>query len=174
MDLNRNRGNNNLNYKDGFLLERINFQLLKSIIMRVLGATAIEETTRSIIDLATGVDAYATIRGNIYGISLRVREKDYDSFTLNRHITDVNSEVNKWLKNRSNKIKPAYHVQCAKGNNGIVTVTRINIDAFAIHLATLIENKELEQYFNDNLLAYEFKHSDIENLRCVSTFIYYV
>ncbi len=142
--------------------------------MLVLGATSLEETTRSIIDLATGIDAYAEIQGNIYGISLRVREKDYNSFTLNRHITDVNSEVRKWIKNRGNKIKPAYHIQCAKDSNGIVTVTRINIDAFAVHLATLIDNNELEQYFNDNLIAYEFKHSDIGSLRCVSVFTYYI
>jgi hypothetical protein len=35
---------------------------------------------------------HTQIQGNVYG-SLRVREYNYNSFTLNRHSTDIHSEV---------------------------------------------------------------------------------
>jgi hypothetical protein len=31
----------------------------------------LEETSRTLIDIATGTDAYAQIQGNVYGISLQ-------------------------------------------------------------------------------------------------------
>jgi hypothetical protein len=40
-------------------------------------ANQLEETSRTLIDIATGTDAYAQIQGNVYGISLRVRELQF-------------------------------------------------------------------------------------------------
>jgi hypothetical protein len=74
---------------------------------------------------------HAQIQGNVYGISLRVREYNYNSFTLNRHSTDIHSEVHKWKRNRNSTIKPAYHVQF-KNKYDKVLVIRVNIDAFGM------------------------------------------
>jgi hypothetical protein len=82
------RGSNNLNYDDGFKYERENYKIFEP--KNILEQT--EETSRTLIDIATGTDAYAQIQGNVYGISLRVREYNYNSFTLNRHSTDIHSE----------------------------------------------------------------------------------
>jgi hypothetical protein len=95
-------------------------------------ANQLEETSRTLIDIATGTDAYAQIQGNVYGISLRVREYNYNSFTLNRHSTDIHSEVHKWKRNRNSTIKPAYHVQFNKISDDKVLVIRVNIDAFGM------------------------------------------
>jgi hypothetical protein len=108
------RGSNNLNYDDGFKYERENYKIFEPVLKNILGANQLEETSRTLIDIATGTDAYAQIQGNVYGISLRVREYNYNSFTLNRHSTDIHSEVHKWKRNRNSTIKPAYHVQFNK------------------------------------------------------------
>lgn len=172
--MNYNRGNLNLNYNEGFKIERERFQLLKSTIMHVLGANQLEETTRSLIDLSCGVDAYAEIQGNVYGISLRVRDKDYNSFTLSRHISDVNSEIHKWTKKRKNRIKASYHIQCNRVELNHYTVFRINIDSFGVYIQYLIKNNELEGFFNHQLLAYEFNYEKIKDICGVSKFSYYL
>ena len=168
-----NRGNFNLDYSEGFKIERERFKLLKSTMMNVLGASQLEETSRTLIDLACGIDAYAEIQGNVYGISLRVRDKDYNSFTLSRHIDDVNSEVRKWTNQRKTKIKPAYHIQCNKVSDNQYTVFRINIDAFAVWLKIQIRDSHLEDFYNHQLMAYEFNYEKIKNLDGVSKFTRY-
>jgi hypothetical protein len=76
------RGSNNLNYDDGFKYMRENYKIFEPVLKNILGANQLEETSRTLIDIATGTDAYAQIQGNVYGISLRVREYNYNSFTL--------------------------------------------------------------------------------------------
>ncbi|WP_405377528.1 hypothetical protein [Nonlabens sp. Asnod3-A02] len=140
--------------------------------MHILSADQLELTTRGLIDKATGTDAIAMIQGNVYGISLRVRSSDYNSFTLSRNINDIASEVKKWCKNRSNKIKPAYHVQISERADNTIKVTRINIDAFSIWLRYANKNNKLEQYYNKKLLAYEFALDNIPNADGIFTDIY--
>jgi hypothetical protein len=121
------RGSNNLNYDDGFKHERENYDIRTST-KNILGANQLEET-RTLIDIATGTDAYAQIQGNVY-ISLRVREYNYNSFTLIDIVSDIHSEVHKWKRNR-NSTMPAYHVQF-KISDDKVLVIRVNIDAFGM------------------------------------------
>lgn len=171
---NYNRGGKNLDYSIGRINEASNFIKYKELFKDVLGASKLIEVSNGLplIDMSTGTDAVAEIEGNIYGISLRVRNKDYNSFTLNRNILDHNSEVNKWVKNRSNRIKPAYHIQLAKNNLGY-KVIRINIDVIAIYLMKLINNNTLEDYYNSELQAYEFTLNDeIINTLGITVFQY--
>lgn len=155
------RGNFNLEYDRGFKHERENLEKLKATILYVFNASAMEPTSGSIVDMKTGIDAYLTIQDNLYGVSIRVREKDYNSFTMNRHITDKHSEVHKWINPRKNRIKPSYHIQLAKRENGTLNVFRINIDVFSLFLKHLIKTNKLEDHWNSMLLAYEFTIEDL-------------
>ena len=152
----KNRGGSNIDYAVGFEIEDKLFAKYKGMIINILTATNIEQTTRGLVDKATGTDAVALIEGNVYGISLRFRSGDFNSFTLNRHIDDSYCEINKWIKNRSNQIKPAYYVQISETNE-YYRLIRVNIDAYSLHLQYLIKHNLLEPLYNKHLKAYEFK-----------------
>ena len=162
-----NRGGLNIDYAQGFKLEEQGFKRYEKAIKHVLSAKYLEPTTRSLVDKATGTDCYANIQGNVVGISLRVRNKDYNSFTLNRHISDEHSEINKWIKKRTIQIKPAYHLQISPTKDGL-KVWRINIDAFSQFIQRLINQSILSSYYNSRLKCYEFKHSDVSGVMGVS------
>tara|TARA_B110000114_G_C15046273_1_gene379339 strand:- start:594 stop:1115 length:522 start_codon:yes stop_codon:yes gene_type:complete len=164
-----NRGGLNINYSKGFSLEEEGFKRFKKAIKHVLGATELESTTRSLIDKTTGIDCYAQIQGHMYGISLRVRNKDYNSFTLNRHESDKHSEIIKWTNKRTNNIKPAYHLQIAPTKNG-VKVWRINIDAFSLFIKRQINTSSLDSYFNSRLKCYEFSYENVSEVAGVTVF----
>lgn len=157
-----NRGGANIDYVVGYEIESRLFKEYKTMLLNILHATEIELTTRGIIDKNTGTDATAIIENNVYGISLRFRNGDYDSFTLNRHISDKYSEVHKWTKERNTSIKPAYYVQIADTKD-YYKMIRINIDAFANHLRYLIKHNHLESCYNIRLKAYEFKLKDLSD-----------
>lgn len=161
-----NRGGANIDYVIGYEIESRLFKEYKTMLLKILHATDIELTTRSIIDKNTGTDATAIIENNVYGISLRFRNGDYNSFTLNRHISDKYSEVHKWLKERNTTIKPAYYVQIADTKD-YYKMIRINIDAFADHIKYLIKHNQLESCYNSHLKAYEFKLNDLNNIKGV-------
>lgn len=167
----KNRGGYNIDYEKGFKKEKESFKLYTPIIKYVLGASKLESTERSLVDVATGIDCYAQIQGNIYGISLRVRSKDYNSFTLNRHISDKHSEINKWTKKRHNQIKPSYHIQIAPMRNGNVKIWRINIDAFGHYIESLIADFSLKTFYKkDKLKCYEFPYDSVCGINGVTTF----
>lgn len=166
----KNRGGYNIDYEKGFKKEKESFKLYTPIIKYVLGASKLESTERSLVDVATGIDCYAQIQGNIYGISLRVRSKDYNSFTLNRHISDKHSEVNKWTKKRLTQIKPSYHIQIAPMRNGNVKIWRIDIDAFGHYIDRLIADFSLKTFYNDRLECYEFPYDSVCGTNGVKTF----
>jgi len=158
-----NRGGANIDYVVGYEMESRLFNEYKTMLLRILHATEIELTTRGIIDKNTGTDATAIIENNVYGISLRFRNGNYNSFTLNRHISDKYSEVHKWLKERNTTIKPAYYVQISDAKD-YYKMIRINIDAFANHIRYLIKHNQLENCYNSYLKAYEFKLKDLRDI----------
>lgn len=162
----KNRGGFNIDYEAGFTIENNLFVEYKDMIMKILTATDVEQTTRGLVDKATGTDAVALIEGNVYGVSLRFRSNDFNSFTLNRHISDVYSEVNKWIKNRSNLIKPAYFIQISEAEE-YYRLIRINVDAYSLHLQYLIKHNLLEPLYNKHLKAYEFKLKENEKVNGV-------
>ena len=164
-----NRGGLNIDYSIGFELEEQGFKRYEKAIKHVLNAKELESTARSLIDKATGIDCYAQIQGNMYGISLRFRDRDYDSFTLNRHIGDKHSEINKWNSKRINQIKPAYHLQIAPTSKGL-KVWRINIDAYSHFISRLIKTSELCSYYNSRLKCYEFPYEKVSGVAGVSLF----
>lgn len=164
-----NRGGLNIDYADGFKLEEQGFKSYYKAIKHVLNATEIESTARTMIDKATGVDLTAKIQGQCVGVSLRIRNRDYNSFTLNRNIADEHSEVNKWIKKRTIQIKPIYHLQIAPTKNG-VKIWRINIDAFSYFLERQIEALKLSSYYNSRMKCYEFKHSLVSDVMGVEVF----
>jgi hypothetical protein len=47
------RGSNNLNYDDGFKYERENYKIFEPVPKNILGANQLEETSRTLIDIAT-------------------------------------------------------------------------------------------------------------------------
>jgi len=163
------RGGLNIDYAQGFKLEEQGFKRYEKAIKHVLNAKHLECTARSLVDKATGIDCYAQIQGYIVGISLRVRNKDYNSFTLNRHIDDEHSEVKKWIAQRHNHIKPATHLQIAPTNQG-VKVWRINIDAFSLFIQRQINTNNLYSYYNERMRCYEFKHSQVSGVAGISVF----
>jgi hypothetical protein len=87
------RGSNNLNTMVLRVWER-NYKYSNHT-KEYTRANQLEETSRTLIDIATGTDAYTQIQGNVYGISL-VREYNYNSFTLNRHSTDIHVQKDTW------------------------------------------------------------------------------
>ncbi len=164
-----NRGGLNIDYADGFKLEEQGFKRYYKAIKHVLNATEIESTARTMIDKATGVDLTAKIQGQCVGVSLRVRNRDYNSFTLNRHVSDKHSEVLKWISKRNNFIKPAYHLQIAPTKNGL-KVWRINIDAFSHFIQRQINQSKISSYYNGRMMCYEFAYSDVSGVAGVSVF----
>lgn len=164
-----NRGGLNIDYADGFKLEEQGFKRYYKAIKHVLNATEIESTARTMIDKATGVDLTAKIQGQCVGVSLRVRNRDYNSFTLNRHVSDKHSEILKWISKRNNFIKPAYHLQIAPTKNGL-KVWRINIDAFSHFIQRQINQSKICSYYNGRMMCYEFAYSDVSGVAGVSVF----
>ena len=164
-----NRGGLNIDYADGFKLEEQGFKRYYKAIKHVLNATEIESTARTMIDKATGVDLTAKIQGQCVGVSLRVRNRDYKSFTLNRHVSDKHSEVLKWISKRNNFIKPAYHLQIAPTKNGL-KVWRINIDAFSHFIQRQINQSKISSYYNGRMMCYEFAYSDVSGVAGVSVY----
>jgi len=156
------RGNNNLQYSEGFIIEAEKFQEYKTILLNTLQAQDIELITRGMLDKLTGLDATALIDNSVYGISLRFRSSDYNSFTLNRHISDPFSEIHKWNKPHTNNLKPIYYIQINERLDSSLRLIRVNIEAFQIYLKYLIENNKLEDHYKKHLLSYEF---NLDNLK---------
>jgi hypothetical protein len=158
-----NRGGLNIDYADGFKFEEEGFKRYYKTIKQVLNATEIESTARTMIDKATGIDFTAKIQGQCVGLSLRIRNKDYNSFTLNRHVSDKHSEIKKWIAKRKIYLKPAYHLQIAPTKSG-VKIWRINIDTFSHFIERQIEASNLCSYYNSRMKCYEFTHSDVSGV----------
>ncbi|WP_081212073.1 hypothetical protein [Salegentibacter sediminis] len=156
-----NRGHNNLEYKEGFKIEQEKFLQYKPILLETLQAQDIELITRGMLDKLTGLDATALIEGSVYGVSLRFRSSDYNSFTLNRHISDPFSEVHKWTQNHTNNLKPIYYIQINERLDSSLRLIRINIEAFSYILQGLIKKDRLENYYQPHLESYEFPLKDI-------------
>jgi hypothetical protein len=93
------RGSNNLNYDDGFKYERENYKIFEPVLKNILEQNQLEETSRTLIDIATGTDAYAQIQGNVYGISLRVRE--YNNYLHLIDIVPTYIVKYKWKRNKT-------------------------------------------------------------------------
>jgi hypothetical protein len=64
---------------------RENYKIFEPVLKNILETNQLEETSRTLIDIATGTDAYAQIQGNVYGISLRVR----NTITIHLHLIDI-------------------------------------------------------------------------------------
>jgi len=160
----KNRGgDHNLDYDDGFAREHKQFTKYHKHLTQLLQADNLELTTRGLLDQATGTDAVAQIDGLVYGISLRFRNKDYNSFTLSRHVDDKFSEVRKWMQERTENMKPAWYIQISERNDtNEFRVIRINIDAFGLYLEYLIKSDQLEKHYVPYLKAYEFNIKDLD------------
>lgn len=158
----KNRGKYNIAYSTGYDIEKACFTRYTPILLETLQAQQIELTTRGMLDKMTGCDATASIDGLVYGVSLRFRSKDYNSFTLNRHVEDKYSEVHKWIQTRTDNLKPAYFIQINERPNQELKLIRVNIDAFGMYLQHLINTDQLEEYYRPHLLAYEFNLDKID------------
>lgn len=156
-----NRGNDNLDYAEGFLIEEDKFNEYKNILLETLQAEDVELITRGMLDKLTGVDATALIDSSVYGISLRFRSKDYNSFTLSRHQSDPYSEVHKWTQAHAKNLKPIYYIQINERLDSSLRLIRVNIEAFSYILQKLMKEERLEDYYNSHLKAYEFPLKDI-------------
>lgn len=159
------RGANNIEYYDGYKMEADLYKKYLPIIKRLLKADLVELCTRSIIDKNTGTDAVALIENNLFGVSLRFRTQDFNSFTLSRHISDKYSEVHKWSKGRTEIIKPAYFIQISKRQDGRLRIIKVNIDAFGYYLRHLINTNQLEQFYKPFLKAYDFNLNTVSSLQ---------
>jgi len=159
------RGGSNLAYCRGFEIEADGSKRYAEMIKKALTAEQLEFTARSLADKAAGIDAVAQIEGLVYGVSLRYRSSDYNSFTLNRHISDPASEVRKWLRPANGNLKPAYHLQIGAAQE-YYRVIRVNVAAFS----NFLRLESLEKYYNSRLLAYEFKLEALPPLAAVRSF----
>ena len=162
------RGGYNIDYDTGFKIENDLFSKYYDMLKNIIMATQLEQTARGLMDKCTGTDAVALINGIVYGVSLRFRNGDYHSFTLNRHINDEYSEVNKWIRNRNESIKPAVFIQVAETFT-YYRLIRVNIDAFSYYLEKLIKSGELDTFYNNGLFAYEFKLDALKNVAGIFT-----
>lgn len=156
-----NRGGFNLDYDKGFLIEAEKFNNFKHLILQLLTASNIELITRGMLDKECGIDAVAKIDNQHFFIGLRFRKTkiDYNSITFSRNIKDRASEINKFLYN---KIRPDFFIQITELNNSL-RIIEINIDSFKLYLKKLIKHDQLENHYNENLNAYEFKLKSFEN-----------
>jgi hypothetical protein len=56
------RGSNNLNYDDGFNMREKIIRYSEPVLKNILEQNQLEETSRTLIDIATGTDAYTNTR----------------------------------------------------------------------------------------------------------------
>jgi hypothetical protein len=157
-----NRGGLNLDYSKGFQIEGNKFIEYKHIILKLLTAEDIELTSRSVLDTRCGIDAIATINKQQYFIGLRFRKtnKDYNTITFSRHYTDVASELKKFLNNR---VKPDFFISISEVNNKL-RIVEVNIDSFVMYIKTLLINNQLDNFYNERLMAYEFDLNNFQQL----------
>ena len=150
--------NHNLNIKEGVRREASEFKKYESLLKDVLKADTIELLNGTLMDFKGGIDALYTIKGKagVYGLSLRFRNRYYDSFTINRHVKDVNSEVNKWSEKVA--LKANTHVQISDLGGEHVNVTIVNVESFGRLIGAYKNNfpDKLQDFYNDRLDAYEF------------------
>jgi hypothetical protein len=147
----------NLKYSQGFDLEAKAFNKFRATYCKALGADKITAVTRGPLDTAAGIDALATIQGNLYPVSLRHRRTDYRSFTLSRHISDKASEAHKWLNTPRGGLKPYYHLQTSEIKEGRYRLILVNIEALAEWLRSI----DMERLYKSRLKAYEVKLIDV-------------
>ncbi len=164
--------NNNLDIKQGIAMEADKFKTYKTLIMQCLEADNIELLTGTLMDFKGGIDALYTIRGKsgVYGLSLRFRNKYYNSFTLNRHHKDVQSEINKWSSKSG--LKANTHMQIAELGDDRVNVTIVDVHRFGRYLEAIKRDfpMQLQQRYNHKLDAYEFEHNFTQFRRDVVSF----
>lgn len=152
----------NLEYEEGFKLEAYMLDNYSKLIADMVGVAYLEEATRGTLDKKAGIDALGVFRSNtVTGIALRYRNRDYNSFTLSRHISDEYSEVHKWTNRKQGAITPAHFVQIAdKGD--YVRIIHVDILAFSYFLQRHMKEGTLQQFWNSNLDAYEFKLRELD------------
>lgn len=164
------RGQLNLSHSRGRIIEQAAFDANKDLIKSVLQADAIEDCAGSLMDKVSGIDAIATKDKRQVGVSLRVRKDDYGSITLSRNISDKHSQVHTLLKTISGDVhflSPAFIVQLNgldNNNRCNGTIWRINAREFAKWIQILIDKDILGQFFNPQLLAYEFKREHLSSI----------
>jgi len=158
----KRKGDLNIPYEKGFLIEAEKFVKYKDALLRLLGASEIELVTRGILDIDCGIDAVAKIDNQAYFISLRFRETnlDYNSFTLSGSLTGYKSELSKWINSR---VRPDFFIQITESNLGTRYI-EVNVSAFNIYIDSLIKNNELDTKYNSKLNAYEFSLKGHSNL----------
>ena len=164
--------NNNLDINKGVAFEAEKFEKYKVLIMQCLEADNIELLNGTLMDFHGGIDALYTVRGKkgVYGLSLRFRNKYYNSFTLNRHYKDINSEINKW--SNKNSLRANIHIQISDLGDDRVNVTVVDVHAFGRYLEAVRDNfpMQLEQRYNHKLDAYEFEEKFTRYRRDVVNF----
>ena len=176
MKTNKTRGAANLPTQQGKVLERLAYEANQDLIAAVLNAERLDSFSGGSIDLISGIDAIATIENRQVGIALRCRRTDYHSLTLNRHITDPYSQVHSLLKTLDSElhyIAPAFIIQINgldQENRGSGTLLRVNVRQFAKYLKLLIDRNLLQQFYNEQLKAYEFNEQTLEGSLSIAGF----
>jgi len=141
----------NRSYRDGFNIERAALVKFRATYMKALGADKLTEATRGPLDTVAGIDALATIQGQLYPVSLRHRKRDYQSITLSRHRSEEASEARKWLDSPRGAMKPYYHITTAELGSGRYRLILVNVEGLAEWLRSI----DLGKYWRGHLAAYE-------------------
>jgi hypothetical protein len=152
---------NKFNFETTLSFEAQGLSANNSLISYLFDAVAIQDTTASLLDKSAGIDLVVQ-RGNgkVYGVGVRCRREDYGTFTVSKHTSRPNSQMNRVLDSVEDAygVKPM-HPQYILQLNGCDSewvcrgsIILVQVPVFASWVQTI----DLEQYYIPYLDAYEF------------------
>lgn len=152
---------NKISFETTLKYEEESLLVNKELIYYLFDAVTIENTTSSLLDKKAGIDLVIQ-RGNglIYGVGVRCRREDYGTFTISKHTSRPNSQMNRVIDSvrDSYTVKPM-HPQYILQLNGCDedwvcrgSIVLVQVPVFASWVQTI----NLEEYYIPYLDAYEF------------------
>jgi len=134
----------------------------RGLIQFLFDAVSVEDTTASLLDKSAGIDLIIQRGdGRVYGVGVRCRREDYGTFTVSKHISRPNSQMNRVLDSVENsfQVRPM-HPQYILQLNGCDDSWRCRGSILLVQVpvfASWVETVDLEGHYLPYLDAYEFR-----------------
>lgn len=139
----------------------------RDLISYLFDAINIQDTTASLLDKSAGIDLVIQRNdGRVYGVGVRCRRGDYGTFTLSKHTSRPNSQMNRVLDSVSDAyavkpMHPQYILQlngCDEYGSCMGSIILVQVPVFASWVQTI----DIEDYYIPYLDAYEFQKDSSE------------
>lgn len=158
------------NFEERMAYEETFVNQNSTLINALMGSDKYVDLSRSELDINAGIDGFAQIGKECKGVALRIRKPTYKKykhrFTLGHHISKNNSQVHAILNSlKPDLLAPNFVLQIngvdEKGYCKQCDAIKIQSDVYAHYLNDLINNNTLQNIYQLNLDAYEFKMQEV-------------